>query len=66
MIELKTSEEWNQIHKHCILDPDGWDRKNFKYSWYEQRINEQEFNARLAKSTTIGYLTWDKHGRSNI
>jgi len=56
MIDLKTSEEWNEIHQHVVMDPDGWDRKNFKWSWYEQRITEDEFNARLSKSTVIDFF----------
>lgn len=60
MVDLRTSEEWNQVKLHKIMDPDGWDRSNFKWSWYEQRITEDEFEARVAKSTTI--LDWDKVG----
>lgn len=49
--ELKTSEEWNEIHKRFIMDPDGWDRSNWQYSWYEEKITELEFKKRLARST---------------
>ena len=34
-----------------ILDPDGWDRKNFNYSWYKECITEQEYEQRVAVST---------------
>lgn len=49
----KTSEEWSKKYKKCfkILDPDGWDRKNFQYSWYEELITEEEFNRRVMFST---------------
>lgn len=34
-----------------ILDPDGWDRKHFNYSWYKECITEREYNQRLSVST---------------
>ena len=54
MPEKKTSEEWDKLDKYkeiTVLDADGWDRKNFDYSWKEEQITEQEFNHRLAYST---------------
>ena len=49
---LKTSEEWqNEFKEITILDPDGWDRKNFQYSWYEEKITKREFNKRMCSST---------------
>lgn len=35
------------------MDPDGWDRVNFEYSWYEETITILEFWDRVANSTTI-------------
>lgn len=49
--ELKTSKDWNQIHKVNILDPDGWDRQNYDYSFNEELITETEFNLRVLQST---------------
>lgn len=50
--ELKTSEEWGTIYNQVIvLDPDGWDRNNFQYSWHEERISELEYALRLLSST---------------
>lgn len=52
--ELKTSKEWNEIDKYkkwTILDPDGWDRDNYQYSFHEELIAEEEFNKRIIKST---------------
>lgn len=49
-----TSEEWNKhwvYNTYKILDHDGWDRQNFQYSRYEEKITEKEFNKRLAEST---------------
>jgi hypothetical protein len=53
MKELKTSEEWQKECKDIliVLDADGWDRKNFQYSWYEEKISKQEFCKRTSTST---------------
>lgn len=52
--ELKTSEDWSKIFNNVIvLDPDGWDRKNFQFSWFEELITEREYTSRLVHSTTI-------------
>ncbi len=50
----KKPEEWLQepeYELYKIIDPDGWDRKNFEVSWNE-KIDEQEFVRRLRMSTT--------------
>jgi hypothetical protein len=49
----KTSEEWSRIYKVTVLDPDGWDRKNFQYSWHEEKIPVTEFERRLMLSTVM-------------
>lgn len=54
--ETKTSSEWEKFinanyGKLHVLDPDGWDRKNFDYSWYEEQITIEEFMYRLGSST---------------
>lgn len=49
-----TSDDWSKLIDNpswCVLDPDGWDRKNFQYSWYEERITAQEFRERSMYST---------------
>lgn len=50
---MKTSEEWDaEIQDGIrILDPDGWDRKNFNYSWYKELITKEEFYNRRTLST---------------
>lgn len=51
----KTSEEWLAAAKDTILlDPDGWDRGNFQYSFFEERITQSEFFRRLSMSTVRG------------
>ena len=56
-MELKTSEQWSVIHKsltgQIVMDPDGWDRKNYDYSWSKEEINYEEFMKRLESSTTV-------------
>lgn len=49
-----TSHDWNWLvfgGDVVVLDPDGWDRKNYKYSWYEERITIKEFRGRVMLST---------------
>ena len=50
-MDTRTSEEWQKLCRHEILDPDGWDRKNFQFSWHEEKITREEFEARLLRST---------------
>ena len=51
---VKTSEEWQKLHPDLkIYDPDGWDRMNFKYSWYEEKITYKEYEQRLIASTIM-------------
>ena len=52
-MELKTSAEWAEHQNIIVLDPDGWDRKNFKYSFGEELITLEEFNKRLMHSTIM-------------
>jgi len=58
--EKRTSNEWQDYlneqdgsPKFFISDPDGWDRKNFQYSFYEELITLSEFSKRRLNSTTI-------------
>ncbi len=50
---LKTSNEWDLDSEYDILDPDGWDRTNYTYSFFEEKITQEEFNRRLIYSTVI-------------
>ena len=50
----KSSEEWfKELYdgKIEIIDPDGWGRQNFDYSWYDEKIDIIEFEKRLMIST---------------
>jgi hypothetical protein len=50
---LKTSEEWSKSYAYTVLDPDGWDRNNYQYSWSEELITFKEFEERIMRSTCI-------------
>ena len=52
---MKTSEEWYSLDhgKYVINDPDGWDRKNFHYSFYEEKITREEYMKRVLMSTIM-------------
>ena len=50
----KTSKKWCEklgLSRDNILDPDGWDRTNFNYSFDEEKISKGEFIERLGRST---------------
>ena len=55
---MKTSQKWlaeiqEQFSKVTVLDPDGWDRKNFDYSFNQELITKEEFEKRFAVSTVM-------------
>ncbi len=51
---LKTSQEWLKLKPLImLLDPDGWNRTNFQYSFYEEKITQEEFDKRLSYSTSL-------------
>ena len=59
---FKTSEEWSKDCEFTILDPDGWDRKNFDYSWSKELISKSEFDKRVMVSTVTGKLITSREG----
>jgi len=50
---MMTSEEWSKEDDSGIkiLDPDGWDRKNWQFSWHEEHITQREYENRRSFST---------------
>ena len=47
-----TSAEWQKIlPKVQVWDTDGWDGRNFQFSWFEEKIDRNEYERRLAQST---------------
>lgn len=53
----KISSEWIKEYDCEIFDPDGWDRKNYKHSFYKEKITREEFEFRLLRSTIQGNTT---------
>jgi len=52
--ETKTSAEWKktlEFRDVDIIDPDGWDRADWEYSWEVERITRTQFLQRLCEST---------------
>lgn len=51
----KTSAEWYEEERHLykIMDPDGWNRKNYQYSFYEEKITKEEYDKRVLMSTLM-------------
>ena len=48
----RTSDEWQKLQSDTVvLDPDGWDRQNFDYSWHKELITLSEYNKRVNSST---------------
>ena len=59
--EIKTSDEWEksnlpEMDGTIVLDPDGWDRTNFNFSYYQELITKDEYLLRVNMST----CRWDK------
>ena len=49
-----TSEGWCmllEVDVSDIIDADGWDRKNFIFSFFVERISKNDFLRRLKSST---------------
>lgn len=47
----RSSADWQFLFSRVeVLDPDGWDRKNFRQSWLES-ITEREYKRRRDNST---------------
>ena len=52
MKNKKTSQEWSKIVTEVtVIDPDGWDRGNYQYSWFEEEITIEEYFRRMQIST---------------
>lgn len=62
--KLKTSKEWAEDCRDfvTILDPDGWDRQNYDFSFNQELITKEEFKERITYSTVKAdiekLLTW--------
>ena len=45
------SAAWSRQDSITVMDPDGWDRSHFRYSWYEELITHVEYVRRRNMST---------------
>lgn len=64
--ELKTSEDWQkQFPNPKVLDPDGWNRTNFQYSWFEEKISYEEYRKRLFMSSVKEIIHKEKLNEIN-
>ena len=51
---LRSSKDWLAgCLGVSIVDPDGWDRQNYDFSFNKELISFDEFSSRLSKSTLI-------------
>jgi hypothetical protein len=53
-MDTRTSAEWAAQRtgsRVVILDPDGWDRQHWTYSYFVEQISEREYERRLGLST---------------
>jgi hypothetical protein len=58
--DVKTSAQWLREFKDLtIIDPDGWDRLNYEFSFNEELITRGEFRYRANLSTCEGTLKCD-------
>jgi hypothetical protein len=55
--ELKTSEEWQKLFPNVqVLDPDGWDRQNWDFSWHQEKISQFVYEQRVMESTCMHHV----------
>ncbi len=53
----RTSAEWQATHPSPkVIDPDGWDRQNYDYSWGKEEITFHEYQQRMMFSTCIKFI----------
>ena len=60
MDERKTPDEWLKTEYFAgiqVLDPDGWDRKNFTEDWVRP-LTLQEMNDKVVRSTLQSPAGW--------
>ena len=58
-MDKKTSKDWSDYILEgtgiTIIDPDGWDRRDWDYSFKKELITIEEFKKRVSISTCIFY-----------
>jgi hypothetical protein len=50
------NEQWTDTlgFNGMILDPDGFDRSNWKYAWTEELMSEDEYLQKVSRCTIYG------------
>lgn len=52
--DIVSSNIWQKRYPYPqVIDPDGWDRKNYNYSWYDEKISFDEYLDRVMRSTCM-------------
>lgn len=56
----KTSEQWQAefLDIFWVFDMAGWDKKQFKFSWKDEKITFEEFLRRADNSTVFFKPGW--------
>jgi hypothetical protein len=56
--DVRTSADWKKLlyPDSVITDPDGWDRRDFEYSFHQEKISKDEFERRYCESTVYSNL----------
>lgn len=52
MTDLRTPSEWETELRITIMDPDGWDRKNYAEDWIKP-ISREEFELKAGRSSVM-------------
>lgn len=54
----RTSDRWQEFYPAIrVLDPDGWNRQNYQFSWFEEYITLEEYKDRVMGSTCMTELS---------
>lgn len=53
-MSVRTPDEWCELTGIQIMDPDGWDRKNYFVSW-NTPITREEFIKKAWMSTCLSW-----------
>jgi len=51
MVKKRRLSRDGKTYEIISIDPDGWDRNNYEYSFNEELITKDEFMNRIASST---------------
>ena len=57
-----TSQAWQKTFEtyFTVVDAKGWDKNNFNFSWFEEKITQEEFVSRVKNSTCQFHKPFDE------